>query len=86
MNKVESLAHVDPSSSFETHYDADCSCRLGRSIREAMDSIPDVRTAVVASTPLEALNDRLKCLISLNMSWGTSHESSVYLWHGDHKE
>ena len=51
-----------------------------------MDSMPDVRIAVVASTPLEALTDRLKCLISLDMSWGTSHESSVYLWHGDCKE
>ena len=60
-------------------------CRLGRSIREAMDNMPHVRIAVVASTPLEALNDRLKRLVSLNMSWGTSHESSVYIWHGDHR-
>ena len=51
-----------------------------------MDSLPDVRIAVIASTPLEALSDRLERLISLDMSWGTSHESSLYIWHGDHEE
>lgn len=47
-----------------------------------MDSLPDIRIAVVATTPLEALTDRLDGLISLDMTWGPKHESSVYIWHG----
>ena len=47
-----------------------------------MDSHPDIRIAVVATTPLEGLTDRLNCLISLDMTWGPKHESSVYVWHG----
>ena len=47
-----------------------------------MDTLPHIRFAVVATTPLEALSDRLDSLISLDMTWGSQHESSVYVWHG----
>ena len=47
-----------------------------------MDSLPNIRIAVVATTPLEALTDRIDGLISLDMTWGPMHESSVYIWHG----
>ena len=56
--------------------------RLGRSIWDTMDSLPDIRIAVVATTPLEALTDHLDHLISLDMTWGPRHESSVYVWQG----
>ena len=44
-----------------------------------MDSLPELRIVVVATTPLEALTDWLDSLIFLDMTWGPKHETSVYV-------
>lgn len=42
-----------------------------------MDALPSVKFTVVATTPLEALSDRLHSTIPLDMTWAPGHESQV---------
>lgn len=48
-----------------------------------MDALPAVKFTVIATTPLRALLDRLHSSIPLDMTWGSQHVSSVYVWHGE---
>lgn len=42
-----------------------------------MNALPSVKFTVVATTPLEALSDRLTDTISLDMTWAPGHMSQV---------
>ncbi|KAK9909621.1 hypothetical protein WJX75_005242 [Coccomyxa subellipsoidea] len=56
--------------------------RMSKNFRRAMNALPSVKFTVVATTPLEALADRLHSTISLDMTWAPGHMCQVYSWHG----
>jgi hypothetical protein len=52
-------------------------CRMSKNFRRAMNALPSVKFTVVATTPLEALADRLHSTISLDMTWAPGHMCQV---------